>query len=288
MRPEPAWGTGENRPNTARSLFHIMESGTDIWNMTLPGPRPQRVRTASSGVGVLDRTMAILDAVEHGARSFTAIVEATGYTRPTAHRLIKAMDDHGLLTLDGGRGYRLGPRLLGLVMAAARNLPLRDLARPALQRLAAASGESAQLYVLDGDRRVCIDAAESSNELRTIVSVGASLPLTRGSAGKVFLAWIGAPHRELILGALEGDDPAAATHLRQQVGTARRRGWADSVGERESGVASVSAPVIDRLGGLVAVVSVSGPAGRIGTAGGKRYAPAVTAAAREIEASLGA
>lgn len=248
--------------------------------MTLPEPRP------TSGVGVLDRTMAILDAVEHGARSFTAIVGATGYTRPTAHRLIKAMEEHGLLTLDGGREYRLGPRLLGLAAAAARDLPLRNLARPALRRLVGSTGESAQLYVLDGDHRICIDAVESSSELRTIVAVGAALPLTKGSAGKVFLAWIPAPHRDLILRALEGDDPPAATHLRTQVGTARRRGWADSVGEREAGVASVSAPVIDRLGNLVAVVSVSGPAGRIGTAGGKRYAPAVTAAAREIEAAL--
>ena len=255
--------------------------------MTLPEPRSP-VDPTRSGVGVLDRTMAILDAVERGARSFTAIVEATGYTRSTTHRLIKAMEDHGLITLDGGRGYRLGPRLLGLVMAAARDLPLRDLARAALQRLATSSGESAQLYILDGDRRVCIDAVESSSELRTIVAVGATLPLTRGSAGKVFLAWLPEPHRELILRALERDDPPAATHLRTQVGTARRRGWADSVGEREAGVASVSAPVLDRGGCLVAVVSVSGPAGRIGTAGGKRYAPAVTAAAREIEAALGA
>lgn len=250
--------------------------------MTLPDPRPP------SGVGVLDRTMRILDAVEQGAPTFTAIVEATGFTRPTAHRLIKAMEDHGLLTLDGGRGYRLGPRLLGLAAAASRDLPLRDLARPALRRLADGSGESAQLYVLDGDQRICIDAVESSRELRTIVTVGAALPLTKGSAGKVFLAWIPAAHRELILRALEGDDPPAATHLRTQIGTARRRGWADSVGEREAGVASVSAPVLDPNGYLVAVVSVSGPSGRIGTAGGRRYAPAVTSAGREIEAALGA
>ncbi len=182
--------------------------------------------------------MAILDAVELGARSFTEIADATGFTRPTAHRLIKAMQDHGLLSAVGGRGYRLGPRLLALAATAMRDLPLRELARPALERLCATTGESAQLYVRDGDRRVCVDAVESPSELRTIVAVGARLPLTRGSAGKVFLAW----H--------EGGRGLAAV---------RRRGWAESVGERAPGVASVSAPVFDRQGGLVAVVSVSGP-----------------------------
>jgi DNA-binding IclR family transcriptional regulator len=219
-------------------------------------------------VGVLDRTMAILDAVQMGARSFTQIVEATGLTRSTAHRLIKAMEDHGLLISSGGRGYRLGPRLLGLAATATRDLPLRDLARPALAELAADTGESAQLYVREGDRRVCIEAVESASELRTIVAVGASLPLTKGSAGTVFLAWAGE-------GGPEGD-------------AVRARGWADSVGEREPGVASLSAPVLYPHGSVAAVVSVSGPAERFGADRGTRFAPAVQAAAREIGAALGA
>jgi DNA-binding IclR family transcriptional regulator len=239
-------------------LFHIVESGIDIWNMKVADHR----RT----IGVLDRTMAILDAVEAGARSFTEIVEATGFTRPTAHRLIKAMQEHGLLTAVGARGYRLGPRLLGLAATAMRDLPLRDLARPALERLSAATGESAQLFVRDAQRRICIDAVESPSELRTIVDVGASLPLGRGSAGKVFLAW---------------DDGATG------YAAVRRRGWAESVGERAAGVASVSAPVFDPHGELAAAVSVSGPAERLATGGGERYAPAVLAAAREIQAALG-
>jgi DNA-binding IclR family transcriptional regulator len=242
-----------------------MESGTDIWNMTLADETRTR-RPAT--VGVLDRTMAILDAVQLGARSFTQIVEATGLARSTAHRLIKAMEDHGLLIASGGRGYRLGPRLLGLAATATRDLPLRDLARPALAELAAATGESAQLYVREGDRRVCIEAVESASELRTIVAVGASLPLTKGSAGTVFLAW--------------ADDAGP------ERAAVRARGWADSVGEREAGVASVSAPVLDAHGSVAAVVSVSGPADRFGRDRGTRFAPAVLAAAQEIGAALGA
>ncbi|HET9672781.1 MAG TPA: IclR family transcriptional regulator [Actinomycetota bacterium] len=237
------------------------------------------LRPRVSGVGVLDRSVSILSAVEAGARSFTGIVGATGLTRSTAHRLIGALEDQGFLLHVGGLGYALGSRLLALASAAARDLPLRQLAHPPLERLARTTGESAQLYVREGERRICIDVAESERELRTIVEIGASLPLDKGSAGKVFLAW-----------GTERDGERLARdrgRLAQQVATTRRRGWADSVAEREPGVASVSAPVFGPGGALLAAVSVSGPATRLGPLRAKRYAPAVVETAREIERALG-
>ena len=99
--------------------------------------------------------------VEGGARSHTEVARLTGLARPTAHRLLKAMEAHGLVSYIGGQGYLLGPRLLGLAATAMRELPLRDLAQPVLERLARATGESAQLFVRDHHKRVCIAAAES-------------------------------------------------------------------------------------------------------------------------------
>ena len=226
--------------------------------------------------------MAILDAVEAGARSFTDIVHDTGLARPTAHRLILGLEDHGFLLHVGGFGYVLGTRLLGLASTAMRELPLRELAHPALERLARSTGESAQLFVREGDLRVCVDTAESESELRTIVEIGATLPLTKGSAGKIFLAWTTDHDRGRLLEA--ADDPE---RLDRQVFTTRRRGWADSVAERAPGVASVSAPVFGPEGFLIAAVSVSGPTSRLGQLRAKRYAPAVVDAAKEIERALG-
>jgi DNA-binding IclR family transcriptional regulator len=246
---------------------------------------PELARNApTTAVGTLDRIVNVMNAVEAGARSFTDITRATGLSRPTAHRLIRALEQHGFLVQVGGAGYALGPRLLSLASSAMRELPLRDLAHPALERLAKATGESAQLYVRDDDVRICVDAVESDSELRTIVVVGAALPLTRGSAGKVFLAWAAEPDRRRLLAEMPAEE---SVRLARMVATTSRRGWADSIGEREAGVASVSAPVFDAGGSLVAAVSVSGPANRIATLRGRHYAPAVTAAAREIEASLG-
>jgi DNA-binding IclR family transcriptional regulator len=72
-----------------------------------------------------------------------------------------------------------------------------------------------------------------------------------------------------------------------ELAAARRRGWASSVAEREPGVASVSAPVL-RDGALLGALCVSGPASRLGSSPGRRLAPLVVAAARELAVLAGA
>jgi DNA-binding IclR family transcriptional regulator len=240
---------------------------------------------AGSGVGVLDRVVAILDVVEAGnARSLADVARATGYSRSTTHRLLQAMEAHDLLGYSGSRGYHLGVRLLRLANRASRELPLRDLAHPALARLCEMTGESAQLYVRSVDERVCIDAVESPSELRTIVPIGAALPLTKGSAGKLFLAWATPADHDRLTADLA---PAELARLDQQIVTARRRGWAESQGEREPGVASVSAPIVGAHDALVAAVSVSGPMSRLDRGRAKALARGVMTAASEIERALG-
>ena len=200
----------------------------------------------------------MLDALEVGPRSLAELVDATGLSRATAHRLAVALEAHGLVRRDGDGRFALGLRLVGLGRAAADAAALWR--RPPGRRLAAlrdATGESVQLYVRDGDRRVCVASLESPHGLRTIVPLGATLPLDRGSAGRVLPATRGAC-----------------------------AGWAESVAEREAGVASVSAPVRDGDGVVVAAVSVSGPIERTTRAPGERYGEAVEAAARAIEKTL--
>ncbi|HEX5938186.1 MAG TPA: IclR family transcriptional regulator [Actinomycetota bacterium] len=258
--------------------------------VTARAPDRKTVRSVPrTEIGVLDRTMEILHAVESGARSFTDVVEATSLPRSTAHRLLQSMEQHGLVTYVGGQGYRLGTRLLSLSGAASRELPLRDIAQPILERLARTTGESAQLFVLDHERRRCIAAAQSDSELRAIVEIGSTFPLTAGSAGKVFLAYGPPGLVEDQIASAPAFTPKTPTgeQLERQVAATRRQGWASSAGEREPGVGSVSAPVFGPLGVVIAVVSLSGPERRIGRISAKRYAPAVIDAAKEIERALG-
>ncbi|HZD79579.1 MAG TPA: IclR family transcriptional regulator [Actinomycetota bacterium] len=241
-------------------------------------------------VGVLDRAVRILDAVGEGHRTFTDIVGATGLPRPTAHRLLKALEGHGLLASIDGRRYGPGPHLMRLAATAAKDQPLRAVAHPVLEQLAERIGESAQLYVRRGDVRVCVDAVEATSELRTIVPVGATLPLTAGSAGKLFLAWSTEEDRDRLLRSMPRltADTRGPDALRRELAEIRRRGWAASIGEREPGVASVSAPVHGPDGALAAAISVSGPYRRRGRFRPRSHAAALVAAARGIEESLGA
>jgi DNA-binding IclR family transcriptional regulator len=169
-------------------------------------------------------------------------------------------------------------------------MPIAEAARPALTTLRTATGESAQLYVRDHDERVCILAVESRNGLRTIVHEGAAFPLTAGSAGKVFMAWAPDEDRARLVASAEKltpETPVEPSELKTDLEAVRGRGWAESVGERELGVASVSAPIRDARGNVLAAVSVSGPIERTGREPGARYASEVTAAAQAIERALG-
>jgi DNA-binding IclR family transcriptional regulator len=211
-----------------------------------------------SGVGVLDKSLGLLALVADGPRSLAELVAGSGLSRATAHRLAVALEAHGLLRrTDDGR-FALGLHLIALGRAAAEQYPLAETARPALLALRDATGESVQLYVRDGGDRVCIAALESPHGLRTIVPVGAALPMDVGSAGRILS------------------------------GEGSRSGWLQTVGEREPGVASVSAAVRGADDQVVAAVSVSGPIDRLGRTPGKQHGEAVLAAAAAIEARLGA
>ena len=222
----------------------------------------------SSGVGVLDKAAIVLGALEAGPASLASLVAATGLARPTAHRLATALEHHRLVARDLQGRFVLGPRLRELATAAGEDR-LLEAANPVLARLRDITGESAQLYRRQGDRRVCVAAVDLGSGLRDTVPVGAALPMTAGSAAQVLLAFG------------DGDLPEGAAFTARTLADVRRRGWSHSVGEREQGVASVSAPVLAG-GSVVAAVSVSGPIERLTRQPGRLHAPAVLAAAREL------
>lgn len=209
-----------------------------------------------SGIGVLDKVTSILRIAGEGPVTFRELCERTGITRATAHRLAQAMVVVGLLRRSDDGSYTPGLALIGLGRAALEAFPLTTVATPVLRRLRDETGESAQLFVVEEDDRLCVAAVDSGHELRTIVSVGARLPMDVGSAGRVLRGHV---------------DPG---------------GWVDSVGERAPGVASVSAPVCDADGQVLAAISVSGPIERVSRSPGKRFGDVVAGAAREVETAL--
>jgi DNA-binding IclR family transcriptional regulator len=231
----------------------------------------------SSGVGVLDKAARVLGALEAGPSTLAALVAATGLARPTAHRLAVALEHHRLVARDMQGRFILGPRLSELASAAGEDR-LLAAAAPVLAYLRDVTGESAQLYRRQGDLRVCVSAAERMSGLRDTVPVGSALPMTAGSGAQILLAW---EEPDRLHRGLQGAKFTATT-----LAGVRRRGWAQSVAEREPGVASVSAPVRGPSNRVVAAVSVSGPIERLSRAPGRLFAPAVLAAGERLTEAL--
>jgi DNA-binding IclR family transcriptional regulator len=209
-----------------------------------------------SGVGVIDKSMAVLAALRTGPLDLAALQEVTGLPRATAHRLAAALEVHHLVRRDSNGRFCLGLELVALGRSAAEQFGVAAVAMPVLAALRDDTGESVQLFVREDGMRRCVVSMQSPHGLRWIVPEGSLLPLDAGSAGRV----------------LSSVSP---------VGT-----WVQSVEERERGVASVSAPVLDSAGTVVAAVSVSGPIERMSRQPGKRFGAAVADAGRSISTAL--
>jgi DNA-binding IclR family transcriptional regulator len=200
------------------------------------------------------------------------LCERTGLPRATAHRLATGLEVHRLLARDDEGRWRLGPALIEL--AGHVNDPLLAAGAAVLPRLREITGESVQLYRREGTSRICVVALEPPAGLRDTVPVGTHLPMTAGSGAKILLAYSDAATQQAVL--------PTATFTDRALAEVRKRGWAQSIAEREPGVASVSAPVRDGSGQVIAAVSVSGPIDRIGRRPGARWAADLLAAAEAL------
>jgi DNA-binding IclR family transcriptional regulator len=229
----------------------------------------------NSGIGVLDKALSVLDTVATAPAALSDLMTQTGLPRATAHRLAVALEFHRLLARDSEGRFVLGSRIDEL--ASARLDPLLDAAGAVLAGLRDECEESAQLYRRDGINRICIAVAERATGLRTTVPVGLRLPMTAGSGAQILLAWESDDIVEPLL--------AQAQFTERVLGEVRRRGWAQSIGEREVGVASVSAPVVDANGNVIAAISISGPIERLGRTPGRTFGARVVAAAARLSAS---
>ncbi|CAM5694142.1 IclR family transcriptional regulator OS=Streptomyces antimycoticus OX=68175 GN=SANT12839_066570 PE=4 SV=1 [Streptomyces antimycoticus] len=232
----------------------------------------------TSGVGVLDKAALVLSALESGPATLAGLVGGDRSRppdgTPARERRHRAPPDGG--TRHAGTLHS-GPRLAELAAAAGEDRLLAT-AGPVLTHLRDVTGESAQLYRRQGDMRICVAAAERLSGLRDTVPVGSTLPMKAGSAAQVLMAW---EEPERLHRGLQG-----ARFTATALSGVRRRGWAQSIGEREPGVASVSAPVRGPSNRVVAAVSVSGPIERLTRHPGRMHAQAVIDAAARLTDAL--
>ncbi len=209
-------------------------------------------------VRAVDRALDILDCFGPGQLelSLTDLAKRINLSMSTTSRLVATLEKRNYLSRGrDNQRYALGPKLAQIGALGFTSVDIRKVARPLMEDLNRIYDEGVSLYVVQDRERACIEAVESSRPLRRVINVGDRHPLTRGAAGRVLLAYLSEERRRDFLRT----DPFTTEEALAEL---RRSGYTVSLGEREEGVTSISAPVLDARREVVAALAMSGPSVR--------------------------
>jgi DNA-binding IclR family transcriptional regulator len=246
-------------------------------------------------VQVLDRAFRILDILAEGDAplSLSAISERLDLHKSTAHRLVMVLENKGCVERCASTGkYHLGSKLIELGLGAASQLDVYAIAQPHLRALAGEVGETAHLGVLREGEVVSLVSAESTQNLRTPVTVGGRTPAHCTSLGKAMLAF-GPPEQveEFLKGRmLKPYTPKTiitSSRFRENLRLVRERGYAVDDEEREQGLRCIGAPVWNSAREVIAAISIAGPTFRLSEDRVPALAADVVRCANRISAALG-
>lgn len=246
--------------------------------------------------GTLGKLMAVLDLVAQAPSPprFTDLLARSGEPRGTLHRHLRQLLGEGLAEVDEEGRYRPGLRLLKLAARTWGSNDLRLVARPHLERLQEATGETVHLGVLRGDEIVYLDKVEGRQAIRMYSQVGIASPVYCTGVGKAALSSLGEAERDEIIGRIVFRRFTEATicnaeTLRREIADIRALGFAMDQEEHEQGIRCIAAPL--HAGGIVGGISITAPAYRAddGKVMGWRTELALTTetVAAELAARLG-
>ncbi|MFT4158662.1 IclR family transcriptional regulator [Shinella sp.] len=252
-------------------------------------------RNGEGATGTLGKAVAVLETVALSERPmrFTDVLAVSGQPRGTLHRQLSHLVQEGLLELRPDHAYVPGLRLLKLASASWARNEFRAVAAPFLEALHGETGETVHLGVLRGREIIYLDKVESRQAVRMNSQIGNASPAYCTGVGKAALSVLDVAALDAILEGLEfrSFTPQTITDraaLLAELSGIRESGIAFDREEHEPGIRCVAAPVIDGGRGLVAGVSVTGPAYRVGQAQLEAWAPSVRRAARAIMEELAA
>ncbi|NRG16386.1 IclR family transcriptional regulator [Rhizobiales bacterium] len=229
---------------------------------------PKDDGTGERGVEAVERALRILDCFDGADKSLSLaeLSRRSGLYKSTILRLATSLSRFGYLRRERTGHFRLGPALWRLGALYRSQFDMEEVVRPKLDRLVEATGESASFYIREDNFRVCLYRRNSPRAIRHHLDEGARFPLDESATSKVLRSFAGASQAP-------GDSTVTD-------------GFATSVGARDPDVASVSAPVFDRLDRLVAALTVSGLAGRFTSRKREDTVNLLKSCAREIAREL--
>jgi|SRR5882757_1532409 len=254
-----------------------------------PEQKPLK-RQALAGTQTLARGLEVLDAVAEGATTLVELASAIGLTRSTTHRLAATLVERRYLDFSRGDGYTLGPKLLELGYITGRRMDLPRVAREHLESLAAATGDTVHLGVLDGARALYLDKIPGSRRVEISSRIGERQPLRSTGLGKALILdddekqWREYYDHEARLG--NGYDVPMDLWLKRMREYATQ-GYAFDLEENEDRIRCVASPVRDVAGAIVGAISVSSAAQYMDDLRMRGLSFEVKKAADAISAALG-
>lgn len=251
-------------------------------------PRSRRVQAVDHAIDILQT----LAEQPYGV-SLSDISAQVGLSKATVHHLLATMADRRLVSrVSDGTQYRLNWGLYELGAAVLRGIDVTRIARNYLDQLAAQTGESALLGILDEDSVLYLDRGDPHGSFRMVANAGRRSPLYSTASGKVLLAF--APDRSLFnrmvdagLEKLTASTIVDPRELRETLAEVRQRGYATCWQEREVGLSSVAVPLRDYTGAVVASLALAGPASRLNTRTLKQHLIPLQQMGNAIGARLG-
>lgn len=241
------------------------------------------------GVRSVHRALDLLERFddEHPVWTLAALTHASGLPKTTVLRLVGTLEQRGLVVAIGPGRYAVGPGFLRWSRLSSASLEVPPGVRAAMTELAAATGETVNLYIRIGRSRVCLAQTQGTLSVRHSIPVGVALPLWGGAASAVLLSdppLLGSS----LLDEIAAESPhgaAHASHLAAAAAAVVERGYAVTHGERELGASGVSAPVRRIDGRVVAAVGVGGPTTRFSDERLPAYVEAVRRCAARISST---
>jgi DNA-binding IclR family transcriptional regulator len=240
-------------------------------------------------IGASERAIALLDTLaDAGELGTNEIARRTGMTPSTVSRQLGTLAAYGLVERVATSGrYRLGLRIVHLANALLARLDVREVARPHLNALVEATGETATLSVPGDEDAITVDFVPGRHQVQPVSRLGRPSIAHATSAGKVMLAFSG---RELPDGPFRGYTPQTITDpkaLATEIARVRERGWAEAHGEREPDLSAIAAPIRSSRGELEAIAALQGPSSRFDYAAAGGAVPLLLEHTDAISAELG-
>lgn len=220
---------------------------------------------SSTGDGTVGKALDVLDLVAQSGRPvrFSELLEHRLFPKATLYRFLQTLTNQGMLSYDSTTGnYALGVRLVRLAHAAWAQSSLAPIARPFIDTLAAATGETVHLAQMDQAQVLYVDKRNATRPVEMYSQAGKVGPAYCTGVGKAMLAFMAEPALDAALQrqsfhAFTPQTLATPTALRTELSAIRARGYAFDREEHEQGIICVAVPILSRSGQIMGAMSVT-------------------------------